>query len=180
MVIKPRTDLGKLKDIDPIELVKKNEVIKIKGIASASRELRDAEVCRRMARGARNKLSRFGIPIKISEDYQETASTGAVISLWAVPGHGLVSIGADALGEPKRRSEAVGAEAGWKMQQVLDSPAAVDPYLSDNLMPILALLGGRIKTNEITGHIKSNIYVCEKFLDVKFRIDEKEKFISVD
>ena len=51
-------------------------------------------------------------------------------------------------------------------------------HLADNLIPLLALVGGTIKTDKITGHIRSNIYVCEQFLDVAFSIDENQKRIT--
>jgi RNA 3'-terminal phosphate cyclase len=56
----------------------------------------------------------------------------------------------------------------------------VDHHLADNLIPLLALLGGRMITSKITGHIHSNIYVCEKFLNVNFKIDEKKNEIIAE
>ena len=35
-------------------------------------------------------------------------------------------------------------------------------------MPYFGLFGGELKTSEISNHVKSNIYVVEEFLDVKF------------
>jgi RNA 3'-terminal phosphate cyclase len=54
----------------------------------------------------------------------------------------------------------------------------IDRHLADNLIPLLALAGGSIKTDKITGHIRSNIYVCEQFLDVAFNVDEMSNTIS--
>jgi len=54
----------------------------------------------------------------------------------------------------------------------------IDRHLADNLIPLLALVGGSIKTDKITGHIRSNIYVCEQFLDVTFNVDEMSHTIS--
>jgi RNA 3'-terminal phosphate cyclase (ATP) len=50
----------------------------------------------------------------------------------------------------------------------IESGAAADEHLADQLMPFLAVVGGVVKTNRITDHVRSNIYVAEKFLDVKF------------
>ncbi|MBI2672563.1 hypothetical protein HYX16_06535 [Candidatus Woesearchaeota archaeon] len=50
----------------------------------------------------------------------------------------------------------------------------MDKYLGDQILPFLALGKGAIKVSEITDHIKSNIYVIEKFLDVKFKVKGKE------
>ncbi len=171
IIIKPRNNRpGK------IWLVEKSNVKKISGISSASSGLRQAEVAERQARAAKKRLKDLGVPVKITEEYQETASLGSVITLWTDSGQ----LGSDALGRPGKRSEAVGAEAAVRMLELVSSGAAVDSHLADNLVPLLALARGRIKTDRITGHIRSNIYVCEKFLDTRFSIDEKEKIIAVE
>jgi len=102
-----------------------------------------------------------------------------VITLWTINKQGKVFVGADALGERGLRAEKVGAKAAKKLLSVLDSETIVDCHLADNLIPLLALVGGEIKTDKITGHIRSNIYVCEKFLDVKFLINEEKNQIAV-
>jgi len=178
ITIKPllhRSDDDFLQNITekPIDLAKKRPLNKISGISSASQELRSAEVAKRQASGAKKKLSSH-CPVKIIEEYQETASVGTVITLW----NDSSTMGSDSLGEPKKRAEAVGAEAGSELLLLLCSDAAVDNHLADNLIPLLALTGGIIRTDEITGHILSNIYVCEKFLGCRFQVDKKEKIIS--
>jgi RNA 3'-terminal phosphate cyclase (GTP) len=83
------------------------------------------------------------------------------------------------LGEKGKPAEAVGREAAEKLLHVLRGAAAVDVHLADNLIPMLALAGGRIKTMRITDHIRSNIYVCEAFLGVGFEVDEDAALITV-
>ena len=55
----------------------------------------------------------------------------------------------------------------------INSKSAVDSHLADNLVPFLALFGGKIKTSEITNHAKTNIYAAEKFLGKIFGINEE-------
>lgn len=167
ITIKPK----KNPDLSSIDLTKKPEITKIKGISSASVELRFADVAKRQAKGAKKKLSSLDIPVKIVEEYTKTESIGTVITLW------MDNLGSDALGERKKRAEGVGVEAGAELLLLLCSDAIVDSHLADNLIPLLGLYGGKIKTDKITNHIRSNIYVCEKFLDVKFEIDEGKKLI---
>lgn len=150
----------------PLQLESKKAFDKIKGVSNASANLREADVAKRQAAGARRKLSQLGYPVKISEEYSETLSTGTVITLYAG------SVGADALGERGRRAEDVGAEAAMKLIEVLRTPAAVDPHLADNLVPLLGIVGGCMRTNQMTGHIRSNIKVCEQFLGKVFEIDD--------
>jgi len=142
---------------EPINLVEKPSIDKVKGISAASSDLRSAEVAERQAKAAKKKLRSLDIPIKIAVEYKETASPGTVITLWAG------SMGSDALGEPRKRAEAVGAEAAAELLLLLCSDAVVDNHLADNLIPLMAMFGGKIKVHEITNHIRTNIAVCEKF-----------------
>ena len=86
------------------------------------------------------------------------------------------------LADPKNKSflkaEAVGKEAAENLMKEISSGAAVDKHLADQLIPFMALAGGIIKASEVTNHVKSNIYVAEKFLDVKFTI--KDNIISCE
>ncbi len=170
IIIKPKEK----KTDERIDMLKKMPVSKISGVSSASSELRQADVSKRQAQAAKKKLSSLDIPVKIIEEYTDSLSTGTVITLWAG------NLGSDALGERRKRAEAVGAEAGAELLLLLCSDAIVDSHLADNIIPLMALNGGVMKTSEITGHMLSNIYVCEKFLDVKFSIDEDRLIISRD
>jgi len=163
--------------VSRIHLTGKPAQIRIEGISCASGQLKGAGVAERQAEGAAKRIgSRFAF--KIDSKYQDTVSPGTVITLWTVSKEGQACVGADALGERGVRAEKIGAMAARKLLKVLDSDAAVDHHLADNLIPLLALVGGTIKTNKITGHIRSNIYVCEQFLDVAFSIDENQNRIT--
>jgi len=160
-----------------IALGAKPHPAEIQGNSSASNHLKDARVAERQARGAAGLLDCHG-PVSIACEYQKTASAGSVITVWAVSPDGRIIAGADALGEKGLPAEKVGAAAAQKLLAVLNSDAVVDHHLADNLVPLLALAGGTLTADRITGHIRSNIYVCEKFLDVSFRIDENKNRIS--
>jgi RNA 3'-terminal phosphate cyclase (ATP) len=167
-----------LKDtISKISLAAKPEINEIRGRSSASRHLKGAKVAERQIRGAAEVLERH-YSVAIRCEYQDTASAGSVITLWSISKGYDGIVAADALGEKGVPAEKVGAAAAQKLLNVLNSNAAVDHHLADNLVPLLALVGGTIVTDKITGHIRSNIYVCEKFLDVSFGIDEKSRRIS--
>jgi RNA 3'-phosphate cyclase len=165
--------------LSPLDLTARSDVSRIEGISCASESLKHAEVAERQAQGAAAGLKGVG-PVSIRTEYAHTASPGTIITLWAVSEEGRVSIGADALGERGVRAENVGARAADRLLAVLNSGAAVDSHLADNLIPLLALSSGSIRTEKITGHIRSNIYVCEKFLGVRFEVDEEQRLIRVD
>ena len=165
-----------------VNLIKKGDLVQIKGVSYASKDLEKAEVAERQAKAARGFLGKYEVPISISKEYGETANTGSGIVLWGVfagEDHlNPVRLGADALGERGRPSEEVGEEAAKNLTEELDSGGAVDRHLADQLIPLLGLAGGQMKASAVTKHAESNIYAVEKFLDVNFKIEEN--LISVE
>jgi RNA 3'-phosphate cyclase len=164
----------KAKSMLPLDYATRLHIDKISGISTASSALRGAEVSERQARGAKKKLSSLNIPVRITEEYQDTESIGTIITLWTDK----LTMGASAMGHIRKRAEAVGAEAGAELLLLACSDAVIDHHLADNLIPLMALYGGKLMTDQITGHIKSNIYVCEKFIECKFSI-EGNKIIRI-
>ena len=169
-----------------IELTKQGKLTQIKGISHASRDLLKAEVAERQSETARLLLKKLNVPVHLHTEYPETDSTGSGISLFALfskdshdmEDHNRVILGTDVLGEKGKKSEEVAKEAVNKLLKLIDSKTPVDPNLADQLVPFIALFGGRIKTSEITGHIKANAYVCNEFLDYKLVIDEEKCIIQ--
>jgi len=170
--------------IPAILLLNQKKLLQIRGISHASYDLGKSSVAERQAESARLSLETLGAPFNIKNEYSKTPSTGSGITLWAVFGEDEIDfenpiiLGADSLGERGKKAEQVGREAASNLLAVINSGAPVDKYLADQLIPFLALTGGLIRTNEITSHLKSNIYVAEKFLGVKFSI--KDNIVSCE
>jgi RNA 3'-terminal phosphate cyclase (ATP) len=73
-------------------------------------------------------------------------------------------------------AEAVAEHAAKRMAGYLASPAAVGPYLADQLLLPLALAGGgRFTTVKPTLHSRTAAAVIERFLDVPIRFEEQER-----
>lgn len=170
----------------PLELTEQGTLFAIKGISHASSNLMDAEVAERQAHAAEQLLKKYNVPVDIQTQYQETLSTGTGITLWALfslkkdtldPENPII-LGADNLGEKGVRAEVIGEQCAKKLIQEIDSGAAVDSHMADNLIPLIGLKKGKIKVSRITNHAKTNIYTTEQFIDVKFEIDEENKIIS--
>jgi RNA 3'-phosphate cyclase len=159
-------------------LLESGELKSISGISHAASELKKAEVAKRQIKGAKQVLLKLDCNIKIDSKYSDSLSLGSGITLWANTSTGAI-IGADALGERGVRAEDIGRKAAQNLLAELEKQAPADKYLADQLIVYLALLGGIIKTTEISNHTLTNIAIVEKFIDVKFKIDEKEKKISV-
>jgi RNA 3'-terminal phosphate cyclase len=151
----------------------------IRGVSAASSFLAKARVAERQAESATAALE-SGQPVDIRVEYCRSASPGTVITLWAVDAEGRALMGADALGEKGKPAEDVGREAARKLMETICTEAAVDVHLADNLIPLLAIVGGKIRTVSITDHIRANIYVCERFFDVGFKVDESAAMVAVE
>ena len=168
--------------------IEQGEIVQIKGISNASKDLEQANVAERQTSAAKVLLSEFKVPVSIQSEYSDSLSTGSEITLWAIftkdknelSQKNPILLGSDVLGEKGKKSEIVGKEAAEKLIKEINSKAPIDLHAADSLIPFLAIAKGRIKVSEITLHTKTNIWVCEQFLDVKFEIDEENKIISVN
>jgi RNA 3'-phosphate cyclase len=169
-----------------IILTKQEKLLRVKGIANASASLQKRQVAERMAQAAEMQLQRLDCPISVDVQYAESLSDGAGIVLWSVhsdkdeiDSSNPIILGSDRLGEIHKPAEDVARDAVRNLVEEIRSGAAVDKHCADNLIPFLGIVGGKIKTSAITGHIKANIYVTEQFLDVTFAIDKEKNEISV-
>lgn len=150
-----------------IELLKIGKIVSINGSSHAHLGLKGAKVVERQVTGAeyavRNAPVDKGLSVGLAfaQEYVNAPSYGSGITLWAVSENSI--LGADALGEKGRRAEDVGIEAGTKLMEEISSNAALDRYMSDQIIPYLALAGGAVAVSEITGHARTNIEVVNMF-----------------
>jgi RNA 3'-terminal phosphate cyclase len=167
-----------------ILLLEQKKLLQIRGVSHASADLEGARVAERQSESVKLYLGKLNAPFSFTHHYYNSLSTGSGITLWAVFGDDEIDlknpvvIGADGLGEKNKKAEDVGKEAADNLLKEIGSGAAVDKHLADQLIPFMALAGGIIRVSEVTKHVKSNIYVAEKFLDVKF--DVKDNVISCE
>ena len=164
---------------------KQGKLLGIQGIVNASLSLQERRVAERIAQAATTECQKIG-PVSIKTQYFDSLSDGTGIVVWAVftetddadPIQPII-IGADRLGELHVSAEDIGRDCAKKLKDEIFSLCAVDKHCADNLIPYLGMYGGKIKTSEITAHTRANIYVTEKFLDVKFLINENKKEIAI-
>ncbi|MCZ7357626.1 MAG: RNA 3'-terminal phosphate cyclase [Candidatus Methanoperedens sp.] len=139
----------------------------VKGISHSSGL--PGHVTERQAASAEKILQAEGYRTEILREVNNYPSIGSGITLWCG------TIGAGALGERGLRAEKVGSSAASAMISELKAGAGVDIYLADQLVPFIALAGnGSFTTRLITPHTRTNIWVTEEFLDLKFKIEELE------
>ncbi|NPA33285.1 MAG: RNA 3'-terminal phosphate cyclase [Aquificae bacterium] len=156
---------------------KRGNIERVHVFSVAHEELRPRKVAERQAKGARDALLSLGYPEpEVYRQYANASSIGTSLTVWVQDSEGNI-IGADNLGKKGKLSEIVGAEAVKKLDEDVRSGACVDRHLADHLIPLLALSGGAIRVPAFTGHLLTNVWVCELFLGKVFDIDEKEKLI---
>jgi len=156
------------KKLKPLYLMEKGKLQKIDCWSIASNQLKEAKVAERQIRGFEDELK-----MKIEKKnavYTDTFSVGTNIHSHAH--YENCKLGADALGERGLPAEKVGKNCALLLKKEINGNGCIDEHMSDQLLPFMALAKeGKIRVNNITEHAKTNIYVIEQFLPVKFSID---------
>ncbi len=160
--------------------VKRGEVREIRGRSHCVKLPK--HVAERQAKAAEEYLRSRGlrVPINIELEYYPPdrdphLGPGSGIVLWALTDREEI-IGADALGEKGKPAEIVGREAAEKLLSELESKMAFDSHMGDMLIPYIALAEGRsrIGVSKLTLHTITNIYIVERILQVKFKVDGEQ------
>lgn len=154
--------------------LKECEIEKIKVHSLASKSLKGRDVAERQLSSAKEQLKKLNIPIEEEIEYVDGKYYGSGILIHSFP----TVLGSDCVGEKGVKAEIVGKKAASAFFAAVKEKAGVDYFAADQLMIYLALAGGKIKTNKISNHARTNAYIIEKFLDVKFNIDEGKKVIE--
>ncbi|MEM5772622.1 MAG: RNA 3'-terminal phosphate cyclase [Candidatus Aenigmatarchaeota archaeon] len=161
-----------------VNLTNPGKVLAIKGISVAG-SLPES-IALRQAEAAKQALSKITENIQIQHYSAATYSQGTSITLWAETENSI--LGSDNLGKRGVRAEDIGREAAQALIKSIESKAALDKFMSDQIIPFLALAHGKssVTVEEITQHCLSNISVCEKILGCKFSVDKANKRIEVE
>ncbi|NIO44331.1 MAG: RNA 3'-terminal phosphate cyclase [Candidatus Aenigmarchaeota archaeon] len=170
---KVKVTIKTCKEIKPINLIERGEMEKMDVRSIASELLRKRKVAERQTEGSK-KILKFENEI-IS--YVPSLSPGSSINAHAHFEN--CKLGASELGERGKLAEKVGEEAAKSLVKQIDSNACLDEWMADQILPYMALAGNsKVSVAEVTNHVRTNIWVIEKFLPVKFEIDETNKIIS--
>lgn len=151
----------------PLVVERFSEVKLIRGISHATNL--PSHVAERQARAAREVLRDYNVEIEL--EVSKSLGPGSGIVLWAET-DGL-RLGGDALGSKGKPAEVVGREAALELKEELESGCAVDRFLADQLIPFMAFSGGRICTSRVTNHLRTNVWVVERFMGKRFELEGK-------
>ena len=161
----------------PLELTERGELLRFKGISLASNHLRKARVAERQAEAARAMLTGYGVPIELEARYADTRSPGSGITLAAV--FKRTVLGGDALGERGKPAEEVGHEAAMALQEDLESGATLDRHMSDQIIPFIALHGGRFRAPRMTEHLETNLKLIELFTGSRLEVQRMGETLEI-
>jgi RNA 3'-terminal phosphate cyclase (ATP) len=85
-----------------------------------------------------------------------------------------------AFGQRGKPSHKVISEVVDLAKDFLDSGAAVDRFLADQLLIYMAISkGGCLTANQLTAHLTTNMEIIKKFLDVNFHVDKQDENYKV-
>jgi RNA 3'-terminal phosphate cyclase (ATP) len=84
--------------------------------------------------------------------------------------------GFSALGRRGKRAEAVGEEAAAALLAHHKGGASLEDHLADQVLPFLALASGssRYTTPQVSSHLRTNAWVCEKLMDIRVGLHENQ------
>lgn len=161
-LVKVEVKKSKLKKLD---LIERGKLKKINVYSVASNILKKRDVAERQVEGFKEIIPDANFKIK----YIDSLSPGTSMLAYAEYENG--RLGGSAVGERGKMAEDVGREAAKALKFEIDSKACVDQHCVDQLLPFMALAKkSRVRTSKISYHVKTNIAIIEKFLDVKFKI----------
>jgi len=176
MTVKPSRAL------QPIRLENFGTLKSVKGV-SVCTFLAERKVAERQAKAARAYLSEKGYAadIQVVNDRSNPLQKGSSIVLWAETDTGAI-VGADAIGELRKTSEAVGREAAEKLFTELSAMPTVDAHLADMLIPYVALAEGAsvFLTRTVSDHLEANIWLAEKILGARFNVEKVNNLYRVE
>ena len=162
ITIKP----GKLRSVN---LTERGKYVRTDIFSIASMDLEKSHVAERQVNGAEGQIK----TIHNVTRYAESLSTGSSVHMHSHYDNTI--LGAGFLGERGMPAEKVGEECAKLLKSQMDSGACLDMWMADQILPYMALSGkSEISVAEVTGHARTNMWAIEKFLPVKFSVNEKK------
>jgi RNA 3'-terminal phosphate cyclase (ATP) len=153
-------------NLRPLSLTERGKHVFTEAWSCASQDLAKGRVAERQIESAEKTLGM----LKKTHKYVPSVSTGSAITLASFFGN--CFLGTSATGERGKSAETVGKEAASMMKHYHDSDACLDEWMTDQILPYLALASGKseVSVTKVTQHAKTNMAVIEKFLDADFKV----------
>jgi RNA 3'-phosphate cyclase len=161
----------------PIEMVKRGELSKLNILSALSNLPR--KIGERQRDQALKRLCNQGYFPETELIQAPSYGQGTVVFIEPAFEKGFA--GFTSLGERGKPAEQVANDACDEFFKFIQTEAAIDEHLADQLLLYMALANGKSTfiTNRITRHLRTNAWMIEQFLPVKFDIDETTGRVSV-
>jgi RNA 3'-phosphate cyclase len=170
------------RSLKPMLLENFGKIKAVKGV-SVCTFLSDRKVAERQAKAAEDYLTGRNLlaDIQVVNDTSNPLQKGSSLVLWAETDFGAI-LGADSIGELRKPSETVGKEAAEKLHDEILAEPTVDVHLADMLIPYVALSRGKsvFLTRLLSDHLKTNIWLAEELLGVRFAIEKSGRVYRVE
>ncbi len=160
------------KGIEPVIIDKRGRLVRTSGVSAVSNL--SMHIAERQKSEALTLLRRRGIDASIEVVLAPSQGKGSFLFLSAESEN--ITAGFDGLGALGKRTERVAEEAVGEFFSYLDSDAALDPHLADQLVHYLALAPERSEftVSRVTKHLLTNIWVVKQFVAVDIRLHGME------
>jgi RNA 3'-terminal phosphate cyclase (ATP) len=160
-----------------LEMSRRGALDRVRGISAASNLPKHIRV--RQEGAALQALRSAGVNARVDVVNAPSRGTGTAVFLWAESEN--ATAGFTSLGEKGKPAEEVAGEAAGQLLDHLDSGAALDPYLADQVMLPMAVAGGpsRFTTQRITAHLLTNAWVVNRFLPGCVQVEGREGWPGV-
>ncbi|MGM0590363.1 MAG: RNA 3'-terminal phosphate cyclase [Halobacteriota archaeon] len=149
----------------PLDFVERGELGSVSIYSTASESLRGQRVAERQAERAETLCAETtdaeSPPITSTATYHDTSSAGSALVVAADYDRTLV--GFDGLGERGVSSETVAERVVSRFESWRAGPGAVDPHMGDQLLVLLALVGGTVWIPRVTDHVETNLSLIRAF-----------------
>lgn len=157
--------------VRPLSLTERGPLRRVWGMAAVSNL--PAHIPQRMANRARNVLAKQGLKADLQARRVRANGPGAGIFLFLEHGDG-VRAGFTAYGRKGLPAERVAGAACRDLFKYFqsDHAAPVDKHLADQLIVPLSVADGEshFTTSQITGHLRTNMWVVEQFHQARFEV----------
>ncbi len=152
--------------LSPAVLTERGELLRLSGVSAVGGL--PPSIARRQTDSLLRALGEITADVETAE--VDTPGRGTFVFLRAEFENTVA--GFSALGARGKRAEDVGEEAAREFLSFLGSGACLDHHMADQMSLYLALADGRssFTASAITEHLRTNIHVLEKFLDIRFEI----------
>lgn len=167
-----RATVAPQRALRPATIIERGRMLRLSGVSAVANLPLD--IAERQKKQAVTLLRQRGIDAEI--DLVSAPSPGKGTLLFLCAEFENATAGFDSLGAIGKRAEQVADEAVKGLVSYLDGSGALDPHLADQIVPYLALAGGRseLTTRRVTRHLLTNIWVVKQFLDRDVVVEGEE------